>query len=370
MKSFRVLLVSPFPLPFGGIASYSENLYNGLLAKNISVEKYNTSRFDQYRYHNPDKKRNYIRIIHPGNILFMFLIIIDFIIFLLTISLRKNLIVHVHTSSFFGWWRSTIYIILAKIMGKKTILHVHNAIDRFYFKESGIFAKFFIRISLRIPNHLISLSYGIKNLLVKLTRKPVTPIYNGVDVEQFQSVKKYIKPYKMLFAGFVGHQKGVPDLLRALKKSRISFDEIQLTIMGSGDIEEMKKLTKELELHGQVTFTGRISEEEKTKLFNTHHIFTLPSHGEGQPISILEGMASGMAILSTKVGSIPEVVNEENGILVNPGDIQELSDAIFQLVNKVDVEKMGEVNREIACKRFSFVRVIKDNLSVYKILNR
>jgi len=187
-----------------------------------------------------------------------------------------------------------------------------------------------------------------------------------VDVKQFQSEKDYSKPYKMLFAGFVGPHKGVPDLIRALRKSELSNKEIQLTVMGSGDIEEMKELVNEMELNVHVKFTGRISEKEKINLFKNHHIFALPSHGEGQPISILEGMASGMAILSTKVGSIPEVVKKENGILVNPGDITQLSVAIIQLIRKVDIKNMGNVNLNKAKKMFTFDRVIKDNINVYE----
>lgn len=366
MKNYKVLLVSPFPPLYGGIASYSENLYQGLLKNQVKVNKYDTSKYDHLRFHNPDKKRNYLRIIHPGNFLFIFLIMFDFVIFTCRILLIKNVIVHVHTSSFFGWWRSAFYILLAKIVGKKTILHVHNAIDRFYLEESGRLGKFLIRVSLGIPHHIVSLSHGIKDLLVDLTDNPITPIYNGVNIEQFQSEKDYTKPYKMLFAGFVGQQKGVPDLLKALKRSGLSSEEIQLTLIGSGDIEEMKELTDELELNDQVIFTGRVSEEEKIRLFKKHHIFALPSHGEGQPISILEGMASGMAILSTKVGSIPEVIKDENGILVHPGDIAKISEAIIQLVSKTDVKTMGKINRNKACEMFSFARVIKDNISVYE----
>ena len=366
MNKYRVLLVSPFPPPFGGIASYSENLYHGLLEKNVKVEKFNTSRFNHLRFNSPDNKRNYLRIFHPGNILFLFLIMFDFIPFLFRIMFKRNLIVHVHTSSFFGWWRSALYILLAKLVCKKTILHVHNAIDRFYLEESRRIGKCLIRISLKIPYHLVSLSPGIKNLLVELTGKPITPIYNGVDIKQFQSEKDYTKPYKILFAGFVGTQKGVPDLIKALKQAGLGSGEITLTVMGSGDIKEMTELTKELNLNGQVTFTGRISEEEKKKLFSTHHIFALPSHGEGQPISILEGMASGMAVLSTKVGSIPEIVKEENGILVSAGNIEELAKAIIQLVSKTDVEIMGQVNRNKAIEMFSFYRVINDNITVYE----
>ena len=192
MNKYRVLLVSPFPPPFGGIASYSENLYNGLLKKNEEVRKYNTSKYDHLRFHNPDKKRNYMRIFHLWNILFLSLIIFDYILFIFHIILKRNLIVHIHTSSFFGWWRSTLYILIARIMGKKTILHVHNAIDRFYLEESGQLGKFFIRISLRIPHHIVSLSHGIKNLLVKLT-KNLCCLFGSEDAK-FQNAIIYCSP--------------------------------------------------------------------------------------------------------------------------------------------------------------------------------
>ena len=97
---------------------------------------------------------------------------------------------------------------LGKILRKKCILHVHNAIDKFYIDESGIIGKFLIRKSLLLPDHIISLSNGIKKLLSNITSKPITAVYNGVLGDQFSPSKnKYKKPYQMLFAGGVGPQK-------------------------------------------------------------------------------------------------------------------------------------------------------------------
>jgi glycosyltransferase involved in cell wall biosynthesis len=370
MKNYSVILVTPLPPPYGGIASYSENLYKGLIEKNIDVTVYDTSRFDHFRFYNPDKKRNYLRIINPLNFGFILALFIDYFYFFFKILFKRNLVVHVHTSSFFGWWRSIIYVIISKILRKKTIFHVHNAIDRFYVQESGVLGKLLIKTSLKIPDSIISLSHGIKNLLSDITKKPIKPIYNGIDIKQFCPDKKYIRPYKMLFAGFVGPQKGVPDLLKALKKTKLDSTEVHLTVMGVGDLIEMKELADSIEISNLVTFTGRVSEEEKTKLFNSHHIFVLPSYGEGQPISILEGMASQMAIVSTNVGSIPEIIKRENGFLVDPGDIDELSSAILKLVRKEDLQKIGKKNREIASNTFTFDRVVQDNISNYeKVLN-
>jgi glycosyltransferase involved in cell wall biosynthesis len=366
MKKYKVLILSPFPPPFGGIASYADNLFKGLVEQKINVEKFDLSRFDHLRFSNPDQKRNYIRILNPRNFLFISLIILDYFLFIIKILFKKNLVIHIHTSSFFGWWRSALFVAIARLFGKKTILHVHNAIDRFYINESGKVGKFLIRLSLRLPDEIISLSDGIKKLLSSLTDVQITPIYNGVDTKKFLNQKEYSKPYKMLFAGFVGQAKGVGDIMKALKKANLSKKDILLTIMGGGDIDEMKQLRNKLGLDGQVKFTGRISEDEKIAIFKSHHIFTLPSYGEGQPISILEGMASGMAILSTNVGSIPEIIKKENGKIVNPGDIDELARAITMFTFKSDLSDYGKINEKKAINKFSFSRVIRDNINIYQ----
>ena len=72
----------------------------------------------------------------------------------------------------------------------------------------------------------------------------------------------------MLFAGFVGPQKGVPDLLEALRDTKLDSSEIQLTVMGDGDLIDMREFANSIGIDDMVTFTGRVSEQEKTKLIN------------------------------------------------------------------------------------------------------
>lgn len=371
MKKYRILLVSPFPPPFGGIARYSEDLFEGLMQAGLDVKKYNTSCYEKLRYSNMDRKRNYLRIFQVRNILFLLAIVFDWIPYMSTLLVLRPNIVHVHTSSYWGWWRSTIYIGIARLLGLKTVLHIHNAIDRFYFEESGKIGKYLIRCSLNIPHHLITLSEGIQRLISGITSKSITPIYNGIDTKQFVHNKEYRKPYRLLFAGFVGSHKGVPDLLHGLKMSGLNLKEIMLTVVGNGDVMDMMQLTKDLGIEQQVCFTGIINEEKKRDLFKSHHIFILPSYGEGQPISILEGMAAGMAIVSTRVGSIPEIIRDNvNGFLIKPGDTKTLGRIILRLMDVELLKEMGTRNRLMAKEKFDYSRVIKDNIAVYqKMLN-
>ncbi len=369
-KERWVFLVSPFPPPYGGIASYSENLFNRLIDnEGFNVVKYNTSRFEKYRFGKSSKDRNYLRILKPTNLFFAFLCFFDYFYFYFKLITKRNVIVHVHTCSFWGWWRSTLFIILARLAWCKSILHIHNAFDKFYFEESSHITKFFIRLSLRFPNILVTLSDQIKKIVMQLTTNSVFSIYNGIDVNVYKHEKKYEKPLRALFAGHVGQHKGVKDILEALSKAKIKVQDFIITFVGDGEIEEMRKIAFNLNISNQVNFMGMINEEDKIKHFKESHIFLLPSYGEGQPISILEAMASGMVVISSKVGSIPEIITEGvNGFLINPGDIAKLSMVLKQVQNIELIQKIGSTNRSLAELKYDFSRVLEDNLMIYNKL--
>ena len=91
----------------------------------------------------------------------------------------------------------------------------------------------------------------------------------------------------------------------------------------------------------------------------------LPSYYEGLPMAVLEGMAAGKAIISTTVGAIPEVIGEENGILLEPGDVEGLAEAMLACSGNVDaLQKMSAENRRKAEETF-WVRRMHERLGAY-----
>ena len=363
----RVLMVSPLPPPYGGIASYAGNLVNGLRQNGICVDCYDTARYERLRLRSPGDSRGYWRVLDPRNAVFLFAMLFEWVPYSFAVLYRRASVVHVHTASSWAWWRSAAYIAIARLLRCRTILHVHNAIDFFYQKESGRAARWLIRRSLTLPHHIIALSEGLRGFLVTVTDTPITVVDNGVDVSLFQNDKKAdVPPVRILFAGAVGRQKGVADLLEAVHRSGLGSEQLTVTVVGGGSVDSMRRLAGELGLGDQVTFAGRVSDEVKLELFRTHHIFALPSYAEGQPISILEGMAAGMAILSTTVGSIPEVIKHgENGFLVSPGDVDDMAKRIVDLMHPERLRSMGRRNSEIARECYDFRRVVREVADVY-----
>ncbi|MFN4140732.1 glycosyltransferase family 4 protein [Aestuariivirga sp.] len=134
------------------------------------------------------------------------------------------------------------------------------------------------------------------------------------------------------FLGQLGWRKGSADLLKALALLR-HVPDWTATLAGDGAVTETRQAVRELGLDGRVSVPGWIGTGKRTELLAGTDIVVLPSYAENLPMVILEAFASGVATVTTPVGAIPEVVeNERNGLLVPPGDVTALAAAIERLV--------------------------------------
>ncbi len=105
----------------------------------------------------------------------------------------------------------------------------------------------------------------------------------------------------------------------------------------------------------RVEFVGWLSEQEKIELLHSVDIFVLPSYHEGLPYAIIEAMASGLPIVASSVGGIPDVIrNGENGFLIEPGDIQGLVYYLETLIKDSNLrESIGVKNHLYAITEYS-----------------
>ena len=123
---------------------------------------------------------------------------------------------------------------------------------------------------------------------------------------------------------------------------------------GDGEIEKCKDLIKQKKLDNNIIVVGWADFDKKLELLRKSSVLVLPSYNEGLPMAILEGMACGKAIISTTVGAIPEVVKEENGILIEPGDVEKLSEALMRYcMDQETVEKIGKNNIALIHTKYS-----------------
>jgi glycosyltransferase involved in cell wall biosynthesis len=154
-------------------------------------------------------------------------------------------------------------------------------------------------------------------------------------------------PVRLLFLGEIGPRKGVFDLLKAMTLLQgTDPGKAWLEIGGNKNEEALKEAIRAQHLEDCVHFNGFVSGDLKKELLSRTDVFVLPSYNEGLPISILEAMSYGCAIISTPVGGIPEVVRE-NGILVRPGDVEGIAAAIARCEDESVCRRMGLSSLEI-----------------------
>lgn len=262
----------------------------------------------------------------------------------------KVKIVHCHTAADTDFKRQTMIVNLAKKFGKKVVLHSHASRFKDFYSEADDAKKQWILSTIHKADVLIVLSESWKEWFseIGVSSEKITILHNIAAYPTILAEKDTVaeRPVRYLFMGEIGQRKGVFDIIRALANHCCELKcKIELRIGGNKMEDELSKAIANGGLSEFVKFEGWVSGEKKIKLLNWADVYILPSFNEGLPISILEAMSYRMPIISTPVGGIPEVVDKNNGILVTPGNDEEIFAAIrYYADNKDAILKHGDVS--------------------------
>lgn len=251
---------------------------------------------------------------------------------LLLLLTKKIDIAHFHTAERGSFYRKAILVRTMKKFGVKTIMHHHAAEFNEFYNSLSEKRKRYVNQTLEIADVNIVLSQRLVTMLTdKSPNANVKVLYNAVKTYPQNPYNKDAS--NILFLGRLGKRKGVFDLLYAIKKINCVLPhDVKLYLCGDGEVEEVKKLITTLKLENRIKHIGWIEKDMKDQFFCNTAVNVLPSYNEGLPMSILETMAYGIPNISTNIASIPEViVNDVNGYLIDPGDIDVLANAILKL---------------------------------------
>jgi glycosyltransferase involved in cell wall biosynthesis len=171
-------------------------------------------------------------------------------------------------------------------------------------------------------------------------------VHCGVDPDRYALSEH--KGRELLFVGRLAAVKGVPVLLEALRDLPGDW---HLTVIGDGPDRAMLE-TDIGDL--PVTFAGYRSQAEVAKALSETDVFVLPSFAEGVPVVLMEAMASGVPVVTTRIAGVPELVDETSGWLVTPGHAGALRSAIEQALLQPDLRKtMGRKGRATVAAEFN-----------------
>lgn len=249
---------------------------------------------------------------------------------------------HIHTASFGSVLRKVWYMKAIKRAGKKAIVHIHGAKFLAFYEQLNKRKKKRVQDYLQSADLVLALSEEWrKKFDTTFLLKNCRVLANGVDTKRFTPaiIGSSENAHSFASLGRLGQRKGTYDLLSAIEIAIKTIPDLKCFLAGDGEIKKVKRIIRKKNLENNVIITGWIGFEEKRVLLAKVSAIILPSYNEGLPMSILEGMATGKAVISTTVGAIPEVVGKENGILIEPGDIKGLAQAMIRLCKDQNLVK-------------------------------
>ena len=179
----------------------------------------------------------------------------------------------------------------------------------------------------------------------------ITTMFDGAQLEVVRMPRDVVGR-KVLFLSRFVREKGLFELVEAFARISKEYPDARMVMAGDGPVyEELEQTILEVGLSDVVELPGYIRGEDKAVVLNDADIFVLPTYyGEGCPVSMLEAMAAGLAIVSTPVGGIPDILHDgQNGVLLASAAPDLIYEALHSLLSSPELlTKIGETNREVA----------------------
>ncbi len=252
-----------------------------------------------------------------------------------------------------------IEVIISKIFGVRVIAQMHDPwIDQEYLKCKE-WKKKIIRWIFRLPDGWVVLGEIWKKFLIQtsVSVENICVIPNAVknvfaSLAMNNQVPLGSKPPEILFTGTVGYRKGIDILLEALVELEKDDIRFKALIVGSGELpgerDNMISLYQQRLRPENFEFITHKEQSELIALFLEADIFVLPSRAENLPVAMLEAMACGLPVVVSQVGSVAEVItNDQNGMLFKSGDANALKVILISLLGDQSLRiKLGNNARQ------------------------
>jgi glycosyltransferase involved in cell wall biosynthesis len=290
------------------------------------------------------------------------------------LRLSKIDIIHTH-----GYFAST-FGRLAAILARNPVIITHIHTTYFGFKKRNILIERFLSY---FTDKIVCVSRSTREFTEKIERidkNKTCLIYNGSKTENGDIVKTLIDRASfaltaddlvIISVGSLVAHKGHQSLLNAIKILSKKHKNLRLMIVGDGPLRsKLEAYAKNLQISSRIVFTGL--RKDIFSLLKLSDLFVLPSiEREGLGLALIEAMASGLPLIGTNLGGIPEVIeNNVNGILIPPGNSKSLAKAIERLITNQNLrDEMGKQGKRIYKEKFSDKTMIDKIESLYDELS-
>ncbi|MDB5272157.1 MAG: mgtA [Chitinophagaceae bacterium] len=250
----------------------------------------------------------------------------------------------IFSSAGFSLIEKGVMSIICKLFGKKVLFAPRSGLIKDNY-ENSFFFKWFLPFIIRRSNLVICQGIVWKEFyqgISKADDSKFLVIPNWIDSKTYSDNNpEYItrEIVRVLYMGWLESYKGIFDFIESVKllKERGLIFRVKICGMGSAK-ENMLKLIKQYQLDDTVEYVGWVTGNDKLKQFKETDLFVLPSHREGMPNVLMEAMSSGIPVVATKVGGVPELVQHGvSGLLVDISQPLQLADAMEKLIRSKEL---------------------------------
>lgn len=227
-------------------------------------------------------------------------------------------------------------------------------------------------------NKIIAVSHAVKNSLPRRLKQKSIVIYHGIDLErikckkvsrtQLPELRSLPRDLKLIcsVANF-RREKDYYTLVSAVKLLEKQLDKFQMIIIGVGDYLPVLSLVKQLALQEKVSILGK--RDSAIDYIAASDVFVLSSYYEGLPVVLMEAAACGVPVVATKVGGVPEIVeNNKNGFLIDPRSPEKFAKALFNLLTQDALYAKCSKHQLEKSRLFDSRKTAQQYMQVYKSL--
>ncbi len=284
-------------------------------------------------------------------------------------------VAHIGTSYGVSFAKHSVMVLLARALGVRVALTPHCSIKVLLPEGRAVWRRYVLFI-LRRCHGLAALSREWLGLADLLPGCRVEYVPNALILRPYLDLLRGEGGgrVKLLYLGHIGKDKGSFDLIQACARLAAEGRDFTLDMLGEalfpGEMAAAEVLVGGLGLEGRVRLLAAEFGEKKMRRLAEADVLTLPSYHEGMPNSIIEAMASGLAIAATRVGGIPDMLTDgENGLLTEAGDVEGLAAALGRLMDDAALRRrLGAAARRTAQERYEMENKVKLLVDFYKRL--
>lgn len=285
-------------------------------------------------------------------------------------------IVHIHVATTQSARRKQLFFFIAKFMHKKIILHFHPSNEKFLYDP-------------KVASLYRALFGGADKVLVlseQWKRWLKDSLGNGVWMDKMEVLYNPCptvhitggpKKNQILYAGTLLKRKGYDVLLRAFGKIAGKHTDWSVAFAGNpylkdgfNELEDGKRIARELGIERQVEWLGWVSGAQKELVFNQSSIYCLASDGEGFPMGVLDAWAYGIPCVVTPVGGLPDIVEDgENALVFSVGDVDKLAAQLDRMISDNALrEKIAQASLTLAKTTFNIENINRKLGDLYESL--